>query len=66
MKQTDGQKAKNRLEEIKYLFKVKKITLEEAKALAETPLQIMNESMEKISKRFGQKHRRVTFQRFMR
>lgn len=66
MESTRGQKAKARLDEIKSLYKLGKITYDHAKELAEEYLAILNEEMEKIAREFKRKHRKVEFVSFMR
>lgn len=61
-----GTMAKDRLEEIKFLMKTGEISYEEAQKLAKEPLEAMNAGLERISKEFGERHRPITFLRFMR
>lgn len=66
MEKTRGRKAKERLDEIKSLYKLGKITYDHAKDLAEEYLVVLNEEMEKIARDFKRKHRKVGFVSFMR
>ncbi len=66
MEQTRGKKAKARLDEIKSLYKLGKITHDHAKELADEYLGVLNEEMEKIAREFKRKHRKVGFVSFMR
>ena len=66
MEQTRGRKAKMRLDEIKSLYKLGKISHDDAKELAFEPLKTLNEEMTKLAKEFGRKHRIVEFTGFMR
>lgn len=66
MEQTRGHKAKARLDEIKSLYKMGRVSDDEAKELAFEPLSTLNEEMARIAKEFGKKHRIVQFTGFMR
>ena len=63
---TKGMQARDRLSEIHYLLKVGEIDRDTAEDMAKEPLRVLNEQMEKISKEFGKRHRKVTFTSFMR
>ena len=63
---TKGSTARNKLEEIKMLFKSGQIDYDQAKDMAKEPLKILNEEMEKIARKFGRVHKNVNFINFMR
>ena len=51
----DARQAKERLSEIRYMFKAKQISSEEAYKLAEKPLKIYNDKAIEIAKKYGVK-----------
>lgn len=63
---TKGQMAKIKLDEIKILLKQGAIDYDKAKEMAIEPLKVLNEEMEKIAKKFGRKHKLVSFIGLMR
>ncbi len=66
MKPTIGQQAKAKLDMIKNGYKIGQIGFDDAKQLAKEPLEILNQEMEKIAKKFGRKHKKVVFTSYMR
>ena len=49
------------MDEIKVLFLQGKISHDDAKEMAIKPLRIMNEEAKKIAKKFGRRHKIITF-----
>ncbi len=51
----DARQAKERLSEIRFMYKTKQISSEEAYKLAEEPLKIYNDKAKEIAKKYGVK-----------
>ena len=63
---TPGQKAKIQLDAIKQEYNFCGLSYQNAKDMAKEHLRILNEEMEKISRKFGRKHKTVDFTSYMR
>lgn len=55
----DARQAKERLSEIRYMYKSKQIEADEAYRLAEEPLKIYNDKAIEIAKKYGVKAKTI-------
>ncbi|OHA86999.1 MAG: hypothetical protein A3A96_03615 [Candidatus Zambryskibacteria bacterium RIFCSPLOWO2_01_FULL_39_39] len=58
--------SKYRLDEIKSLMKVGDISYSQAVEMSKAPLNLLNKGMGIVAKRYGKKHKMVSFSAYMR